>query len=329
MGKWTNRGEPIMTVKIKTPLYLEIKNQILNEINHNNFKPGQKMPTERELARRLNTSRNTVSHAYDMLIKEGVLVAQQGKGTFVNCIDKPKREKLLMQTFIHRVDDLLEDVLSEGISTSSFLSIVQERVRRQEDMMQNVNAIFVECNIEQARIFAREITEMTHLETMPIVLSTLRQNDTTLKKSIAAATFVFTTFSHLTEVRELIGNESIKVYGVAVRPCLEGIVKIAQYPKETKFCLIATSEEFYEKFTRNMQSAGLAGLDVTFSNSRKTDDIRMLIQEGDVIIVSPGRFQEVKKIVAENQDVIIFNTALDLSSAKALLPLLRDSVGEE
>ncbi|MCW3489685.1 winged helix-turn-helix domain-containing protein [Dethiobacter alkaliphilus] len=318
-----------MNVRQRAPLYLEIKNQILNEINHNNFKPGQKMPTERELARRLNTSRNTVSHAYDMLIKEGVLVAQQGKGTFVNCVDKPKRQKMMMQAFVDRVDDLLDDVLSEGITTESFLSVVEERVRRKEEMMQNVNAVFVECNIEQARIFAREITEMTHLGTIPIVLSALRQYDEKVQKTIAAADFVFTTFSHLTEVRELTANENSNVYGVAVRPCLEGIVKIAQFPGETNFCLISTSEEFYSKFNRNMQSAGLAGLSISHTNTRVTEELEATIGNADVIIVSPGRYEEVKKLVAGRKEVIIFNTTLDPGSAKALLPLFRDGGGED
>lgn len=46
--------------------------------------PGQRLPATRDLARELELSRNTVTHAYDQLVAEGYLRALTGSGTYVS-----------------------------------------------------------------------------------------------------------------------------------------------------------------------------------------------------------------------------------------------------
>lgn len=48
------------------------------------LRPGDALPATRELARRLEVSRNTVTNAYQRLIAEGFLVGRVGAGTFVS-----------------------------------------------------------------------------------------------------------------------------------------------------------------------------------------------------------------------------------------------------
>jgi len=47
-----------------------------------------------------------------------------------------------------------------------------------------------------------------------------------------------------------------------------------------------------------------------------------VIEETDVIVVSPGRCEEIKQLVGGKKEVIIFNTALDVSSVKAVVARL-------
>ncbi|HEY5938207.1 MAG TPA: PLP-dependent aminotransferase family protein, partial [Kofleriaceae bacterium] len=48
------------------------------------LRPGDALPATRELARRLEVSRNTITNAYQRLIAEGFLVTRVGAGTFVS-----------------------------------------------------------------------------------------------------------------------------------------------------------------------------------------------------------------------------------------------------
>ena len=69
------------------PMYLQIIDQIRLRITVGDWEPGFKLPSIRELAVATRVSVITVKRAYQELEKEGVIVTQQGKGSFVAQID--------------------------------------------------------------------------------------------------------------------------------------------------------------------------------------------------------------------------------------------------
>jgi GntR family transcriptional regulator len=66
-----------------SPLYQQIKGLILNSLRLSEWKPGEAIPSEMELATRFRVSQGTVRKAIDELAAENLLVRRQGKGTFV------------------------------------------------------------------------------------------------------------------------------------------------------------------------------------------------------------------------------------------------------
>lgn len=65
------------------PLYEQIKDYILHNIQTGEFQPGARIPSERELSRQLGVSRLTVNKALKELEQSGWLTVQIGKGTFI------------------------------------------------------------------------------------------------------------------------------------------------------------------------------------------------------------------------------------------------------
>src|SRR5215471_15282325 len=61
----------------------DVYRQLRAAILDGRLRPGDSLPATRELARRLDVSRNTVMNAYERLIAEGFLVGRIGAGTFV------------------------------------------------------------------------------------------------------------------------------------------------------------------------------------------------------------------------------------------------------
>lgn len=300
------------------PLYIQIKESIISEIKNKKLKAGQQMPTERDLAQILRTSRNTVSSAYKLLEQEGILLSHQGRGTFIADDNQVFQNRHLRNKLLNMIDAALSQALEAGFSTDEFLELVRERVSEKEKSMTAVHAVFVECNIEQAKVFAQELSDFTHFTVVPMVLTDIRQRNEETEKKLQDAVIVISTFNHVNEVRELIADLHKDVYGVAVKPCLEGLVRIARLPRETKFGLISLSKEFHHKFERNLISAGLNNLEIHCTTSQEKEEIQNVIDSSDVIIVSPGRCKEIVAIVREQKDVIIFNTTLDLSSVRAM-----------
>lgn len=67
----------------KAPLYCKLAEKLEEKINDGIYKPGDKIPSERELCDLYNVSRMTVRLAIDELERLGKIEKIQGKGTFV------------------------------------------------------------------------------------------------------------------------------------------------------------------------------------------------------------------------------------------------------
>jgi GntR family transcriptional regulator len=83
------------------PVYRQIIDQILGGIAAGSLKPGDQLPTVRQLAVDLAINPNTVVRAYRELEIRGVLSTQQGVGTFVTTVpvqsDDADRQRQLDQ----------------------------------------------------------------------------------------------------------------------------------------------------------------------------------------------------------------------------------------
>lgn len=66
-----------------SPLYQQIKTLILRSLQSGEWKPGEPIPSEFDLAARFRVSQGTVRKAIDELATDNLLVRRQGKGTFV------------------------------------------------------------------------------------------------------------------------------------------------------------------------------------------------------------------------------------------------------
>lgn len=74
---------PLLNSPSFSPLYQQIKSLVLQSLQAGEWRPGDPIPSEFELAARYKVSQGTVRKAIDELAKEHLLVRRQGKGTFV------------------------------------------------------------------------------------------------------------------------------------------------------------------------------------------------------------------------------------------------------
>lgn len=75
MGKIMYEGD--------TPLYLQIYNNLLYEIEIGEYSPGERIPSEESLRFKYHVSRVTIRAALSKMVDDGILVKKRGKGTFV------------------------------------------------------------------------------------------------------------------------------------------------------------------------------------------------------------------------------------------------------
>ncbi len=312
-----------MNIKIDrkngVPIYIQVKNQIMNEVKNGNLKIREKMPTERELAEKIKISRNTVSSAYKLLEQEGVLISYQGKGTFVAEEAKTWKQHSIQDKLVKIIDLGLEETLEMGLTYKEFLALVHVRIKEREEFVKKLNAIFIECNIEQARYFSKELSDNTNLNVIPMTVSDLKVRNEHTEKLIRDANLIIATFNHVNEVKELIFDFKKEVFGVAINPNLETIVRIARYPSYTRFGFVCLSEEFLFKMENALKAAGIDKIELNATTSKVSEDVKNIVDSTDVIIVSPGRYKEVKSLVGDKKDVISFDYNLDEHSVKVII----------
>lgn len=92
-----------------SPLYQQIKILILRSLQAGEWKPGELIPSEIDLAARFHVSQGTVRKAIDELGGENLVVRRQGKGTFV----ATHSEQQVQYRFLRLTPDS-GDIRSEG-----------------------------------------------------------------------------------------------------------------------------------------------------------------------------------------------------------------------
>ena len=91
------------------PVYRQIIDQVLGAIAAGSLRPGDQLPTVRQLAVDLTVNPNTVVRAYRELEIRGVLATQQGTGTFIadqkvkpDEVERQRRLNQLIGEFVAR-----------------------------------------------------------------------------------------------------------------------------------------------------------------------------------------------------------------------------------
>ena len=105
-----------------SPLYLQIKGLILQSLQNGEWKPGEAIPSEMDLAARYHVSQGTVRKAIDELGSENLVVRRQGKGTFV----ATHSEQQVQYRFLRLVPDSLGKS-SEGPASRQIINCKRGR----------------------------------------------------------------------------------------------------------------------------------------------------------------------------------------------------------
>jgi GntR family transcriptional regulator len=95
------------------PLYLQLKRWIEDAVHRGAIKPGDALPSERDLAVRVDMSRVTVRKAVQHLVREGVLVQRHGSGTYV--AQQPNR----VEQSLSQLTSFTEDMARRGMIVRS------------------------------------------------------------------------------------------------------------------------------------------------------------------------------------------------------------------
>lgn len=114
----------------REPIYRQLATQVREGVARGRLQPGEKLPSVRELSRRLVVNPNTIARAYTELERDGVLHTRQGMGVFVarpnSDLTKTARRKRLMD----QIDAILTEAVYLGFTQEEVLALVQDRTQQ-------------------------------------------------------------------------------------------------------------------------------------------------------------------------------------------------------
>lgn len=193
------------------PLYLQLKGQIIYAICIGELRPGDSLPSIRQLEAELGINRNTIRTAYLELQHEGMLVLRWGKHAEVApSASYPHPSPVTSVRYL--AQKMIREVESHGIDSLSFASALEQTAAAHDRLYPK--CAFVECSQDQADGFAQAVETAWNRTVLGMDIHPLREDPRLLRPSIKC---ILTSPRHLTEVKELLGDRIPAIYDVRSR----------------------------------------------------------------------------------------------------------------
>ncbi len=109
------------------PIYLQIVNQMKEQILKGQLTDSQALPSIRNLAKELNISVITTKRAYEELEKEGLIITVAGKGSYV----APLNREMLREAKLKMV----EEALAEAVNTAKMAGLSLEELKEMLELI--------------------------------------------------------------------------------------------------------------------------------------------------------------------------------------------------
>ena len=114
------------------PIYVQLRDQILQAIRSGVLASGDRLPTMRQVAVALKVDLNTVRHAYDELERMGALTLERGRGSFVNDVSPAQsRDLALAQTAEALAAGVLDRAREAGVAPAALAAALARLIEKE------------------------------------------------------------------------------------------------------------------------------------------------------------------------------------------------------
>lgn len=113
------------------PIYLQLMERIQHDIISGVYKPGDKIPSVRDLALDAAVNLNTMQKALSELERNGLVYSQRTSGRFITD-DEELLKNMKMQLATEHIRQFFEQMHQLGFSDDETLQMIQETLRREK-----------------------------------------------------------------------------------------------------------------------------------------------------------------------------------------------------
>ncbi len=97
------------------PAYIQIVEQVQHKLAQGLLKPGEQLPTVRQMAAHLRVNFNTIARAYRVLDNAGLISTQQGRGTYIlEQLEENRHQQLKRDALLAQARRFFESLAQQG-----------------------------------------------------------------------------------------------------------------------------------------------------------------------------------------------------------------------
>jgi len=112
-----------LDLQSETPIYMQIKYEIMKGIAKKQLHPGEALPSVRMLASDLGINMHTVNKAYQLLKQDGYILIHRQKGVVVNPDGMPSADEEFLEKLRDNLQPFVIEALCRGMDKERFFQL--------------------------------------------------------------------------------------------------------------------------------------------------------------------------------------------------------------
>lgn len=211
---------PAPAVESEPDLTGRLRDHLLNALHVGRVRPGDRLPSIREVARETGADHRAVAAAYRVLQEEGLVEVRGRSGVYV------AQQEHLGGDLLAETARWLAGVMTDAWRRQIPLTELHELLRRCTARVR-LRVACVESNLDQITAYCTELSELFGLETLPVYLAAGRdgpEEAARLHEALGGADLAVTTRFHAARVQRAAQPLGKPVVVVTIHPgVVEGI----------------------------------------------------------------------------------------------------------
>lgn len=221
------------------PAYAQIQEQVKLALLLGHLRPGDTLPSIRDVEEQIGVSRNIVRKAYLDLQRSGILTLRRGKGVLVEKHLKYE-ERASIHEFCESLSrELLEKLREKGVSPSAFSRYLYQQAREQENVEPFV--IFVDATKPLAVQRAAHISAIWQLNVPGFSIDELQAMSRTDLKKLRK---ILTNYIRYDEVRRIAKAPGIDVIPLGLTFSPVSVREFSRLPPHAKVVLVLDDPDY-------------------------------------------------------------------------------------
>ena len=296
----------------------QIKRQIRNLIETGQLKPGDALPSARDLAVFLGVNRNTASLAYRELADQKFLSVVVGAGTFV----REGREIGNMAKLKQIIDNAMAEAQAYGFSRDQAVdAFLNQLLAYSANSRSGTSRVLVvDCNHEVIDHISSVLRQELRVETKGVLIQTLEESAEKATECIQDIDLIVCGFNHFGELSNVLPEDSPEIVAVMLKPDVRVMNELFRLPPGTLVGYCCSNQRSTETFYNSSFFSGGRELHRILVGLDRPDELRKMLDRCSVIFATRYVYDRVLEMTGPGKKLI----RVDISIDPANLELIRE-----